>query len=84
MPYCYFRTGSQQHVIDFVFSIAMDKKVNVLTIYNEKIVQYIKGGPYLIKKKLTRPYLISKRFLESQNPHPGTTPQDGDGDCAFI
>ena len=84
IPYCYCQPGCGQFIISYIFSIALEKRINMLTVYNSSLVKDIKNGPYLFKKKIINPYLVSKEFLERLDTFPEVTPQDGEGDCAFV
>ncbi len=82
VPYIYTDYKYLEIISKSLINIMVYLKINMITIFNEDLSQSIKNlkAPFLFKKEVKRPYLISKNlnYITELNF------QDGDGDCAFY
>jgi len=82
IPYVFFEKENAAEITKFLINTMIYNKLNIITIFNSTLIDSFRKLkiPFLFKKKIKKPYLISKKFdsIEDMNF------QDGDGDCAFY
>ncbi len=81
VPYAFFNEGMESVLIRFLFNTMLDYQLNILTVFHPALSEKVKksSSPFLIKKKILRPYFIPKTL-----DLPDLAFQDGDGDCVFT
>jgi hypothetical protein len=81
IPYL-FADGHYKEIAAVLIREMVDRRLNMITTFHKELAQAFGTirFPFLLKKKILKPYLISKRLGFIQSLHF----QDGDGDCAFY
>jgi GNAT superfamily N-acetyltransferase len=86
MPYAYFEKKILSDVVEYLYSVMLGQKLNMLTVFHRDIVRYIAEHrhPFIYTRHIKRNYIISKvldqHFLDREK----LIIQDGDADCAFT
>ena len=86
VPYGYFEREIRMDVIQYIYSIMMDQRLNMLTVFHKDIVAYISSHstPFIYKRHIKRNYIISKALDAHFSDREELDIQDGDADCAFT
>ena len=82
IPYFYGEDKYITEIVKFLYNVMRQSGICMLTVFNEKLATPLFNShiPFLFKKKIKRPYLISKQFPQIKD----LWFQDGDGDCVFT
>jgi hypothetical protein len=82
VPYIFCEVAQYEMISMILVNIMVELKLNMITVFQDQLAQAVTRckGPFLLKKKIIKPYLITKK-LEFINK---LSFQDGDGDCAFY
>lgn len=82
VPYVFSDNAYFESIARILIDIMIDLKISMITAFHEQLAEAIRkfNMPFLFKKTISKPYLISKKldFINDLNF------QDGDGDCAFY
>ncbi|MFN6943611.1 MAG: hypothetical protein ACK4ND_01585 [Cytophagaceae bacterium] len=82
IPYFYGDAEYASSVAAFLYTYMCEQGLTMITTYNAILVDGLKNSdlPFILKKEIRRPYLISMHFPGIQE----LNFQDGDGDCVFT
>jgi GNAT superfamily N-acetyltransferase len=86
IPYAYFDSRYLNEVVQYLYKIMRDYKLNMLTVFHKEIVAYMLSGatPFIYKRGIKRQYIISKVLDSHFAEKDELAIQDGDADCAFT
>lgn len=86
VPYAYFEEAATKKVVQVIYTHLLKMNLNILTIFNPRLVAYIKNNPspFFKKRKFERHYIIGKVLEDKLKKMPTFEIQDGDADAAFT
>ena len=86
VPYAFFEKENTRDVIEYIYSLMLTQKLNMLTVFHPELVSYISGSysPFIYKRPIKRHYMISKVLDAQFSNKDNLLIQDGDADCAFT
>jgi len=86
IPYAYFEKDCLPEVVQHIYRIMHDYKLNMLTVFHTDIVKFLKtdSTPFIYKRDIKRQYIISKVLDANFTDREKLIFQDGDADCAFT
>jgi len=85
IPYAYFEPECLPDVIQQIYRIMEQYKLNMLTVFHPDLVDHLSnhGSLFIYKRRISRHYIITKSLGKHfVNAHIHI--QDGDADCAFT
>ncbi len=84
IPYAYFDDRHSGLVLNAIYYQALSLKVDVLTVFNVRLVNEMKqkNHPFVFRKDVKRLMAVSKTLSDSYQQYPSF--QDGDGDVVFT
>ena len=86
VPYLYCEPEYLSDIIQQIYKIMQDHKLNMLTVFHPGLVNFFKSNstPFIYKRPIKRQYIISK-VLDAHFAYKELLIiQDGDADCAFT
>lgn len=86
IPYLYCESENINDVVQFIYKIMLDHKLNMLTVFHPDLVSFFKSNstPFIYKRPIKRHYIISKILDAHFSDRKRLIIQDGDADCAFT
>jgi GNAT superfamily N-acetyltransferase len=86
VPYAYFEAEYLGDVVQQVYHIMLEYKLNMLTIFHPEVVSYFKSNstPFIYKRTIQRRYIITKALDKYFSDKAKLIIQDGDADAAFT
>lgn len=86
IPYSYIAPEAEAIVTNTVEQIMMEQQLDMVTVFHPNLVNYWhkNKGPFFMKRKMQRHYMISKLLGELLNIQEKYLLQDGDADAAFT
>jgi hypothetical protein len=86
IPYAYFEPEYLNDVVQHIYSIMLEYKLNMLTVFHSSLVDSFKSNstPFLYKRAIKRQYIITKALDIHFTGNEKLLIQDGDADCAFT
>ena len=85
LPYAYFEAAYLPDIIQHVYRIMDQFKLNMFTVFHPDIVEYLYSHdtPFIYKRSIPRHYIITKS-LGTHFRNADIDIQDGDADCVFT
>jgi len=86
VAYLYCESENINDVVQFIYKIMLDHKLNMLTVFHPDLVNFFKSNPtpFIYKRPIKRHYIISKVLDAHFSDRERLIIQDGDADCAFT
>ncbi|MCB9335601.1 MAG: GNAT family N-acetyltransferase [Flavobacteriales bacterium] len=84
--HAYFDISQIKNIIAFTYYLIQKEKLNFFSVYDEKLIEYIKSNknPFIFKKNLQRGFYYSKNFDHYFKKNPRLSFEAGDGDMIFT
>ena len=86
IPYLYCEPQYLNDIVQHIYKITLDHKLNMLTVFHPDLVNFFKSNstPFIYKRAIKRHYIISKVLDAHFSDQEKLIIQDGDADCAFT
>jgi len=86
LPYCYFDPECMEDIVQYIYKLMYDYRLNMLTIFHRELTSYFeqRNTPFIYKRKILRHYIISKALDVHFADKDSLFIQDGDADCVFT
>lgn len=82
----YFEQSQVKTIVELIYQIIKENKINSFSIYNNELIQYMisNPNPFIFKKSLKRGFYYSKNFEHYFKKNPQLRFEAGDGDMIFT
>jgi hypothetical protein len=86
IPYAYFEPEYVPDIVQYIYQIMQEYKLNMLTVFHPTLVALFKSNttPFIYKRAIGRNYIITKALDAHFSGKEKLIIQDGDADCAFT
>jgi hypothetical protein len=86
IPYVYFEPEYLHDIVEYIYQIMEEYKLNMLTVFHPDLVTFFKSNTtrFIYKRDIRRHYIITKALDIHFKEKEKLIIQDGDADCAFT
>jgi GNAT superfamily N-acetyltransferase len=86
IPYAYFEPECMPDIVQYVYQIMQEHKLNMLTVFHPDLISFFKTNTtrFIYRRAIRRNYIITKVLDSHFSEKEKLLIQDGDADCVFT